>query len=73
MCALVEDPISICYKRIGLTATGMITQTYCMHLWVKPLKMECGCPSSGIIKKETAPQACLSKSGVVVVVVAFLS
>ena len=27
----VKNPISICGKRVGLTAGGMVTQTYCIH------------------------------------------
>ena len=49
MCAHVKDPISICRKRVGLTAGGMVTQKYCIH-YVKPPKTECGCSSGGGIK-----------------------
>ena len=31
MCAHVKDPISICQKRVSLTAGGMVTQKYCIH------------------------------------------
>ena len=30
-CAHVKDPISICCKRVGLTAGGMVTHKYCIH------------------------------------------
>ena len=31
VCAQVKDPISICCKRVGLTASGMVTQKYCIR------------------------------------------
>ena len=31
ICAHFKDPVSICHKRVGLTAGGMVTQKYCTH------------------------------------------
>ena len=31
ICAHVKDPLSICRKRVGLTAGGILTHKYCIH------------------------------------------
>ena len=31
ICAHVNDPISVCRKRVGFTASGMVTQKYCIN------------------------------------------
>ena len=31
MCAHVKDPVSICRKRVGIIASGVATQKYCIH------------------------------------------
>ena len=31
ICVYVTDPVSVCRKRVGLTACGMLTQKYCIH------------------------------------------
>ena len=45
ICAHVKDPVSICCKRVGLTAGGVRTQKHCTHgnnnSWVAPLYCSC--------------------------------
>ena len=35
ICAQAKDPVSVCCKRVGLTAGGMVTEKYCIFS-VKP-------------------------------------
>ena len=38
VCMHVKDHMAICHKRVGLTASGMVTQKCCMHKTVGELK-----------------------------------